>query len=58
MFQVLFSFLMQLIPWLLAIAGLICAFTGKYDQAAYNMAAATFYMILPLYYEFLEIRRK
>jgi hypothetical protein len=49
---------MRVMPWLFAIAGLICAFGNNYDQAAYNMAAGVFFMILPQYFEFLEIRRR
>lgn len=47
-------FLMRLFPFLWFFMGLVISYIGKYDLAAYDMAAGAFFMILPMYYAFLD----
>lgn len=52
-----FSFLMQILPFAWMLLGFYNMVTGQYDRAAYDMAAGAFFMIMPMYYAFLEGRR-
>ena len=58
MVEIIIAFLNRILPWVFAVAGLLLAIAGRYDQAAYNMAAGVFFMVLPQYLDYMEIRRR
>lgn len=55
------NFLVKLVylgfPMFWMIIGITFALMDRYDQAAYNMAAGAFFMIMPMYYAHLNERR-
>lgn len=48
------NILMMLFPFVWMILAIINAFAGHYDRAAYDVAAGTFFMVLPMYFDFLD----
>lgn len=45
---------MMLFPFAWMMLAIVNGFSGQYDKAAYDMAAGAFFMILPMYFEFLD----
>ena len=55
--QKFMNFLMQIMPFVWLILSFSSFMAGHYDRAAYDMAAGAFFMILPMYYDFLDRKR-
>lgn len=47
-------YIMRAFPIFWVVLGILNALLEKYDLATYNMAAGAFFMILPMYYAFLD----
>lgn len=50
------GFLMRGFPFLWIIMGIMGSLNDQYDKAAYDMAAGAFFMIMPMYFAFLDGR--
>jgi hypothetical protein len=57
MLNKIMNFLMCVVPFVWLMMSIPNFFAGNYDKATYDLAAGVFFMILPMYFDFLDGKR-